>query len=90
MKREQGPVEFRQAKFKAGASPTKRRKEQNTDRALKELVQSCFFLLGRLYYSIVPSSEMSGSVRMFVPMFVRMFFCLYVYAPLARPFEIKI
>ena len=38
----------------------------------------CSFLLGRLYYSIVPSSEMSGSV------------CLYVYAPLARPFKIKI
>ena len=39
-----------------------------------------------LYYSIVPSSEMSGSVGMFVCMFV----CLYVYALLARPFKIKI
>ena len=30
------------------------------------------FLLGQLYYSIVPSSEMSGSVCMFVCMFVYM------------------
>ena len=43
LKREQGLVEFRQAKFTAGARPTKRRKEQNTDRALKELVQSFYY-----------------------------------------------
>ena len=44
--------------------------------------KSELFLLGRLYYSIVPCSEMSGSVCLYV--------CLYVYAPLVRPFKIKI
>ena len=38
--------------------------------------ESWVFLLGRLYYSIVPSSEMSGYVYLFVYLFVCLFICV--------------
>ena len=38
-------------------------------------IKTQWFLLGRLYYSIVPSSEMNGSVCMFVCLFVCLFVC---------------